>query len=115
MDHVDNQNPVDRVEKIMHIIAGKWRPGIIYALVMNGPLRSVVVLVQVGGDDLALAVLARERLGHPDGLDDLLELPFEGSVGILDESRVEQPGPNELLRDGRRPARDRYDKKTAPR
>ena len=41
MDPVDTQNPVDRVEKIMHIIAGKWRPGIIYALVMKGPLRFV--------------------------------------------------------------------------
>jgi DNA-binding HxlR family transcriptional regulator len=34
-----NGSPVERVEKIMHIIAGKWRPGIIYALVMKGPLR----------------------------------------------------------------------------
>ena len=38
---MDSENPVDRVEKIMHIIAGKWRPGIIYALVTKGPLRFV--------------------------------------------------------------------------
>src|SRR5215471_14247383 len=38
---MDDENPVDRVEKIMHIIAGKWRPGIIYALVIKGPLRFV--------------------------------------------------------------------------
>jgi DNA-binding HxlR family transcriptional regulator len=33
------QNPVERVESIMGIIAGKWKPGIIYALVMKSPLR----------------------------------------------------------------------------
>ncbi len=31
--------PVERVELIMGIIAGKWKPAIIYALVMNGTLR----------------------------------------------------------------------------
>ena len=30
---------VERVETIMRIIAGKWRPAIIYALVMDGTLR----------------------------------------------------------------------------
>ena len=33
------QDPVERVELIMGIIAGKWKPAIIYALVMNGTLR----------------------------------------------------------------------------
>jgi DNA-binding HxlR family transcriptional regulator len=31
--------PVVRVELIMGIIAGKWKPAIVYALVMNGTLR----------------------------------------------------------------------------
>jgi len=35
----DSQDPVERVEMIMGIIAGKWKPAIIYALVMNGTLR----------------------------------------------------------------------------
>src|SRR6266566_4733278 len=34
-------SPVDRVEAIMGIIAGKWKPAIVYALVMEGPLRFV--------------------------------------------------------------------------
>jgi DNA-binding HxlR family transcriptional regulator len=33
------ENPVERVETIMGIIAGKWKPAIIYALVMDGPIR----------------------------------------------------------------------------
>ncbi len=33
------EDPVERVEMIMGIIAGKWKPAIIYALVMNGTLR----------------------------------------------------------------------------
>jgi DNA-binding HxlR family transcriptional regulator len=36
---MSNSNPVERVEEIMGIIAGKWKPAIIYALVMNGTLR----------------------------------------------------------------------------
>ena len=32
-------DPVARVELIMSIIAGKWKPAIIYALVMKGTLR----------------------------------------------------------------------------
>jgi DNA-binding HxlR family transcriptional regulator len=32
-------DPVERVETIMGIIAGKWKPAIIYALVMEGTLR----------------------------------------------------------------------------
>jgi DNA-binding HxlR family transcriptional regulator len=35
----NSQDPVERVEMIMGIIAGKWKPAIIYALVMNGTLR----------------------------------------------------------------------------
>ena len=34
-----DREPVERVERIMGIIAGKWKPAIIYALVMNGTLR----------------------------------------------------------------------------
>jgi len=36
---VNEQDPVQRVETIMGIIAGRWKPGIIYALVMKSPLR----------------------------------------------------------------------------
>lgn len=32
-------DPVERVEMVMGIIAGKWKPAIIYTLVMNGTLR----------------------------------------------------------------------------
>ena len=32
-------DPVERVELVMGVIAGKWKPAIIYALVMNGTLR----------------------------------------------------------------------------
>jgi DNA-binding HxlR family transcriptional regulator len=32
-------DPVERVELIMGIIAGKWKPAIIYSLVMKGTLR----------------------------------------------------------------------------
>jgi DNA-binding HxlR family transcriptional regulator len=35
----NGQDPVERVEMIMGMIAGKWKPAIIYALVMNGTLR----------------------------------------------------------------------------
>ncbi|HEY3057236.1 MAG TPA: helix-turn-helix domain-containing protein [Thermoanaerobaculia bacterium] len=38
---MDTLNPVARVEMIMGIVAGKWKPAIIYALVMEGPLRFV--------------------------------------------------------------------------
>ena len=38
-------DPVARVELIMGVIAGKWKPAIIYALVTNGTLR----LVSFGG------------------------------------------------------------------
>src|SRR3989442_561156 len=38
---MDELSPVDRVEAIMGIIAGKWKPAIVYALVMEGPLRFV--------------------------------------------------------------------------
>ena len=32
-------DPVERVELVMGVIAGKWKPAIIYALVTNGTLR----------------------------------------------------------------------------
>ena len=35
----NSQDPVERVEMIMGIIAGKWKPAVIYALVSNGTLR----------------------------------------------------------------------------
>ncbi len=38
---MDDKSPVEHVEMIMGIIAGKWKPAIIYALVMEGPLRFV--------------------------------------------------------------------------
>ncbi|HMC22026.1 MAG TPA: helix-turn-helix domain-containing protein [Thermoanaerobaculia bacterium] len=38
---MEEMSPVERVEMIMGIIAGKWKPAIIYALVMEGPLRFV--------------------------------------------------------------------------
>ena len=36
---MEDQTPVERVETIMRIVAGKWRAALIYALVMDGPLR----------------------------------------------------------------------------
>ena len=33
------RDPVERVEMVMGIISGKWKPAIIYALVTNGTLR----------------------------------------------------------------------------
>ena len=32
-------DPVERVERVMGVIAGRWKPAIIYALVMKGTLR----------------------------------------------------------------------------
>jgi DNA-binding HxlR family transcriptional regulator len=32
-------SPVERVEEVMGVIAGRWKPAIIYALVMNKTLR----------------------------------------------------------------------------
>ena len=32
-------DPVERVERVMGVIAGKWKPAIIYALVTKGTLR----------------------------------------------------------------------------
>jgi hypothetical protein len=48
-------------------------------------LIAVVVLVEVGGDDLLLALDPLEMLGDPDRLDDLLELALGRPVGVLDE------------------------------
>src|SRR5215831_18955647 len=36
---MESRDAVERVETIMGIIAGKWKPAIIYALVMDGTLR----------------------------------------------------------------------------
>lgn len=38
---MEDLDAVERVETIMGIVAGKWKPAIIYALVMEGPLRFV--------------------------------------------------------------------------
>jgi DNA-binding HxlR family transcriptional regulator len=35
----ESEDPVGRVETVMGIIAGKWKPAIVYALVMDGTLR----------------------------------------------------------------------------
>src|SRR5215813_13458075 len=36
---MESADAVERVETVMGIIAGKWKPAIIYALVMDGTLR----------------------------------------------------------------------------
>src|SRR5215471_20652089 len=36
---MESRDAVERVETVMGIIGGKWKPGIIYALVMDGTLR----------------------------------------------------------------------------
>ncbi len=64
-------------------------------------LVAVVVLVEIGRDDLLLAGFARERLGDPDRLDDLLELALGRPVRVLDELLVEQARSDELLGDRR--------------
>jgi hypothetical protein len=46
-------------------------------------------------------VLARERLGQPDRLDDLLELALDGPAGGLDQLGIEEPLADELLGDRR--------------
>ena len=66
-------------------------------------LVAVEVLVEVGGDDRLLARLARERLGQPDRLDDLARLALVGRA--LERRGRQQPGPDELLGDGRGAAR----------
>src|SRR5262249_14385372 len=35
----EGPDPVERVERIMGVIAGRWKPAIIYALVLKGTLR----------------------------------------------------------------------------
>lgn len=42
-----DQGPVERVETIMRIVGGKWRSAIIYALVMDGPLRFMELRRQI--------------------------------------------------------------------
>ena len=46
---MNQQDPVQRVETIMGIIASKWKPAIIYALVMEGPLRFVELRRRIPG------------------------------------------------------------------
>ena len=61
----------------------------------------VVVLVQVGRDDVLLPLYAGEGLCHPHRLDDLPELALDRPVRVLDELRVEQTRPDQLLGDRR--------------
>ncbi len=67
-------------------------------------LVAVVVEVEVRGEDLALARLARVRLRQADRLDDLLELPLDGSSRVRYQVLVEQTGADQLLGDRRRAA-----------
>ena len=62
-------------------------------------LVAVEVLVQVGGDDLLLALLARIGLGEPQGLDDLPHLPLLAAAHEC--GRRQETGPDELLGDRR--------------
>jgi DNA-binding HxlR family transcriptional regulator len=39
MSTTNATDPVERVERVMGLIAGKWKPAIIYSLVMDGTLR----------------------------------------------------------------------------
>jgi DNA-binding HxlR family transcriptional regulator len=39
MSTKETADPVERVETVMGLIAGKWKPAIIYSLVMGGTLR----------------------------------------------------------------------------
>ena len=123
MDHVDTQNPVDRVEKIMHIIAGKWRPGIIYALVMKGPLRFVELrreLPRVTQRMLTQQLRDLERHGliertFYEQIPPRVEYevtPLGRSLHPIFKSICDWAGENFPSIDK---ARDRYDKKTAPR
>ncbi len=66
-------------------------------------LVAVEVLVEVGGDDLLLALLTGEGLGQPDRLDDLARLALVGRA--LEGRRWEEPGPDQLLGDRRGAAR----------
>ena len=60
-------------------------------------LVAVEVLVEVGGDDLLLAFLARIGLGQPDRLDDLARLALIGRA--RERLGREQPRADELLGD----------------
>ena len=60
-------------------------------------LVAVEVLVEVRGDDLALAVLAGVCLGEPQRLDDLADLAFLAAAG--ERALRQQPRANELLGD----------------
>ena len=64
-------------------------------------LVAVVDLVQVGGDDVLLARFAREVLGEPDRLDDLLELALGEAAPVLEQVVLEEAHPRQLLGDGR--------------
>ncbi len=123
MDPVDTQSPVDRVEKIMHIIAGKWRPGIIYALVMKGPLRFVALrreLPRVTQRMLTQQLRDLERHGliertFYEEIPPRVEYevtPLGRSLHPIFKSICDWAGENFPSIDR---ARDRYDKKTPAR
>lgn len=123
MDPVDIASPVERVEKIMHIIAGKWRPGIIYALVMKGPLRFAALrreLPRVTQRMLTHQLRDLERHGlierrsyeeSPPRVEYEVT-PLGRSLHPIFKSVCDWAGENFPSIDR---ARDRYDKKTAAR
>ena len=70
----------------------------------RGPDAVVVVaeevLVVVGGDDRLLAVQPGVGLGHPDRLDDLLDLALDRPLRVLDQRWIEESLAHQLLGDG---------------
>ena len=66
-------------------------------------LVAVEVLVEIRGDDVLLALVARVGLGEPDRLDDLADLALVRLAG--ERLGGQQSGADELLGDGRRAAR----------
>jgi hypothetical protein len=66
-------------------------------------LVAVEVLVEVGSDDVLLALVARVGLGQPDRLDDLAHLALIGRVG--EGFWWKEAGADELLGDRRRTTR----------
>ena len=62
-------------------------------------LVAVEVLVQIGGDDLLLALLAGIGLGQTQGLDDLADLALLAAA--VEGARGQESGPDQLLGDRR--------------
>src|SRR6185369_1098271 len=66
-------------------------------------LVAVEVLVEIGGDDLLLALLAGVGLGQPERLDDLADLALLATAG--ERARRQEARPDELLGDRRAASR----------